>query len=293
MSHAHHVAVESIWISGPIFLIGLVYLRQWISAVSLASGGIKGWRADSFLVGLLLIRVALDTRLASLDHQSLTAHMIQHLLLMTIAPPLIFLGAPWRLFPKSSISQLLEVIPRERGLAFVSPLQTALLHPVVGWIGACATLIVWHIPVVFVFASHSETWHKIEQVSFLLAGLLFWRPVVEPSRTSLKWPEWSLLLYLFLATLPCDILSGFLVFCDRVVYPVYSSSSHLGFSALEDQQCAGALMWTCVTVVYMIAGAILARHLLSPLSARQPETATSNPRLRMESPKAPWNVEIV
>jgi hypothetical protein len=85
-------------------------------------------------------------------------------------------------------------------------------------------------------------------------------------------------LYLFLATLPCDILSGFLVFCDRVVYPVYfSSSQSFGFSALEDQQCAGALMWTCVTLVYLVAGAIVTARLLSSLgpqeyAVRQSET---------------------
>jgi len=74
-----------------------------------------------------------------------------------------------------------------------------------------------------------------------------------------------MILYLFFATLPCDILSGFLVFCDRVVYPVYLSSSNLfGFSALGDQQCAAALMWTCVTLVYLVAGATLAMRLLSP-----------------------------
>jgi cytochrome c oxidase assembly factor CtaG len=72
-------------------------------------------------------------------------------------------------------------------------------------------------------------------------------------------------LYLFLATLPCDILSGFLVFCDRVVYPVYFTSPRLfGFSALQDQQYAGALMWTVVTVVYMIAGAMFTVRLLLP-----------------------------
>ena len=73
-----------------------------------------------------------------------------------------------------------------------------------------------------------------------------------------------MLLYLFLATLPCDILSGFLVFCDRVVYQVYFFSSQpFGLSALEDQECAGALMWTCVTVIYLIAGAIVTARLLS------------------------------
>jgi cytochrome c oxidase assembly factor CtaG len=73
-----------------------------------------------------------------------------------------------------------------------------------------------------------------------------------------------MLLYLFLATLPCDILSGFLVFCDRVVYPLFLSSPRsFGLSALEDQQCAGALMWTCVTLVYLTAGAVFTARLLS------------------------------
>jgi cytochrome c oxidase assembly factor CtaG len=108
-------------------------------------------------------------------------------------------------------------------------------------------------------------WHGVEQTSFLVTGFLFWSPVVRPLQNSLKWPESSILLYLFLATLPCDILSGFLVFCDRVVYPVFLSSPRsVGFSALEDQQCAGALLWTCVTVVYLIAGAVFTARLLSP-----------------------------
>jgi cytochrome c oxidase assembly factor CtaG len=111
----------------------------------------------------------------------------------------------------------------------------------------------------------SQMWHGAEQTSFLATGLLFWSPVVRPWRNSLKWPESSILLYLFLATLPCDILSGFLVFCDRVVYPVFLSFPRsFSFSALEDQQFAGALMWTCVTVVYLIAGAVFTARLLSP-----------------------------
>jgi cytochrome c oxidase assembly factor CtaG len=110
----------------------------------------------------------------------------------------------------------------------------------------------------------SPAWHLFEQLSFLVTGLLFWWPVVQPSASSSR-QDLSLILYLFFATLPCDILSGFLVFSDRVVYPMYFSSSHLlGFSALVDQQCAAALMWTCVTIVYLVAGAILTMRLLSP-----------------------------
>jgi cytochrome c oxidase assembly factor CtaG len=73
-----------------------------------------------------------------------------------------------------------------------------------------------------------------------------------------------MLLYLFLATLPCDVLSGLLVFSDRVAYPMYlCSPRHSGLSVLEDQQCAGALMWTCVTVVFLLAGTLLSVQLLS------------------------------
>ncbi len=105
---------------------------------------------------------------------------------------------------------------------------------------------------------------------FSQPGLLFWWPVVQPSASTSRWPESSMLLYLFLATLPCDILSGFLVFCDRVVYPVFLSSPRsFGLSALEDQQCAGALMWTCVTVVYLIAGTVFTARLLSPQRSPQ------------------------
>jgi cytochrome c oxidase assembly factor CtaG len=144
-------------------------------------------------------------------------------------------------------------------------LASVVTHPVLCWFAAAGTLVVWHIPSMFMLGVRSQMWHDIQQTSFLATGLLFWWPVIRPWPTASKWPESSILLYLFLATLPCDILSGFLVFCDRVVYPVFfSSSQSFGMSALEDQQCAGALMWTCVTVVYLIAATIVAARLLSP-----------------------------
>jgi len=139
------------------------------------------------------------------------------------------------------------------------------------WLAATAALVLWHIPAAFTLGMQSGAWHMVEHASFLVTGLLFWWPVVRP------WPsasrlDFSIVLYLFFATLPCDILSGFLVFCDRVVYSVYFSSSRpFGLSALADQQCAGALMWTCVTVLYLVVGGILTTRLLSPQHSRQNE----------------------
>ena len=67
-----------------------------------------------------------------------------------------------------------------------------------------------------------ERWHLIEDASFFVSGLLFWWPVIQPWPSTAKWPRWSMPLYLFLATLPCDVLSAFLAFSDRLVYSVYT-----------------------------------------------------------------------
>jgi len=114
-------------------------------------------------------------------------------------------------------------------------------------------------------ALQSERLHIAEHVSFLAAGFLFWWPVIQPWPSVPVWPRWSILLYLFAATLPCDILSAYLTFCERVVYPAYASAPRLfRLSVLEDQQCAGALMWTCVTLVFLVPAAQITLQLLSP-----------------------------
>ena len=268
MPHSHNAAFESVSVAAALIVLGLVYTRGWVRIRRLGLETIEGWRATSFFIGLFLIWVAVASPLAALDHEFLTVHMIQHLLLMTLAPLLIWLGDP--------IKSLAHGVPHRVVQTLLVPLVcwpmikglfTFLSRPAICWLGAAGTLIAWHIPAVFVLGLQSGTWHGMEQALFLVTGLLFWWPVVQPWSSARTSPRWSMLVYLFLATLPCDILSGFLVFCDRVVYSVYlSAPNRFGISALEDQQCAAALMWTCVTIVYLLAAAILTTRLLSARS---------------------------
>jgi putative membrane protein len=269
MPHLHHSATDSfgtsVLVTFILVFIALDYIRGWWRLRQTPANIIAAWRASSFLLGLFLIGIAVASPIAALDHELLTAHMVQHLLLMTLAPPLIWLGAPFK--------PLLHGLPRQFAQGIVVPMfrwpllkqvGRALAQPKFCWLAAAAVLVGWHIPALFALGMQSAAWHAVEQASFLAAGLLFWWPVVQPW-PSVSMPDWSIIIYLFLATLPCDILSGFLVFCDRVVYSPYSSSVQpFGFSALGDQECAGALMWTCVTIVYLVAGTILATQLLSP-----------------------------
>ena len=280
MPHTHHAAFETFVVSAALILAALVYVRGWIRTRKLDLDTGTGWRALSFLLGLFFIWLALVSPLAALDHELLTVHMVQHLLLMTLAPPFIWLGAP--------VKPLLRGLPQPFVEAFIVPLSRLTLMKRLGttpanlalcWLAAAGVLVGWHIPALFMLGLQSEVWHGIQQASFLITGLLFWWPVIQPASKNSNRSEWSILLYLFLATLPCDILSGFLVFCDRVVYPVYFSSTQtLGLSALADQECAGALMWTCVTVVYLVAGTIFAARLLSPGRSRPYLVVKSDPQ---------------
>jgi cytochrome c oxidase assembly factor CtaG len=216
--------------------------------------------------GVLSLWVAMASPLALLDHQLLTVHMVQHLLLMTVAAPLILLGAP--------AIALLQSLPQTFRRGVLAPLLRRppvhamgrfITDPAFCWLASTATVIGWHVPALFQLGMQSEGWHKVEHASFLAAGLLFWWPVVQPWPSLARWPRWSVPLYLFLATLPCDALSAFLTFCNRVVYPHYLSAHRLfDISPLRDQESAGALMWVWVTFAYLVPAAVVTIQMLSP-----------------------------
>jgi putative membrane protein len=212
---------------------------------------LQSWRPAAFVSGVFSLWVAVGSPLATLDHQFLTAHMVQHLLLMTVAAPLILLGAPLPGAP-----------PRWPAMHRAGRILT---HPVFCWLVSTTTVIGWHVPALFRIGMQSERWHAAEHLSFFVAGILFWWPVVRPSPSHADQPQWFIPLYLFLATLPCDALSAFLTFCNRVVYPHYLSvPPRFGFLPLADQSLAGALMWVWVTFVYLVPAAVVTIRVLSP-----------------------------
>jgi putative membrane protein len=266
-------SVSTIGLNIALGIVVLIYVTGWLRMRAAFPNLISIRRLAAFSTGLLCIWIAIGSPLAGLDAVSLTVHMVQHLLLMTIAPPLILLGAPavilLRGLPQSIPRHVLR--PVLRSSAF-KRLGHTLTNPVICWLAAALVLICWHVPAVFELAMQLDWLHKLEQASFLVSGLLFWWPVILPWPTSAKWPRWSMPLYLFCATLPCDILSGFLVFCDRLVYMSYMSAPRfLGMTALEDQQCAAALMWVSVTFIFLIPAFMITMQMLCPPNSSQPE----------------------
>lgn len=265
MSEAHvHAQSWSIPLAALALVAESIYLRGWLSLRRTFPHLMGGWQLAAFTTGMVSVWIAVGSPFATLDHRSLTIHMMKHLLLMTVGAPLLLAGAP--VFPLASGFPKL-FIKSYPPLASVPTrwLERCRWHPMLCWLAGTVAVIGWHIPVAFQSGMQSQWLHNVEDLSFLVGGLLFWSPIVDFSPSAARSPRWSMALYLFLATLPCDILSAFLAFCNRQVYPGYFSTIELfGLSALQDQQCAGALMWVWVTFAYLIPAVVTTMQILSP-----------------------------
>jgi len=280
---AHAFAAEStrlpIALASALAVVALIYGRGWLHLRPFVPQIASSWRPTAFLGGMLALWVAAGSPLAAYDEELLSVHMVQHLLLSVVAAPLLLLGAPavpllhgmpWIVL--NGVATLLRWPP-------VRALGRMLVHPVVCWSVAMAVFTGWHTPAIFELAIRSDGWHAVEHASFVTSGLLFWWPVVQPWPSKATWPRWSIPLYLFLATLPCDALSAFLAFSDRVVYPVYlSAPRHVDLTALQDQERAGALMWLTITIAYVIPAVVITIKVLSPQRVDSSRSSRDNVR---------------
>jgi putative membrane protein len=262
----------------------LIYLRGWYRLRSLLPTFVSTRQLACFLSGVLALWIAVGSPLAVFDDDLLSIHMVQHILLMAVAPPLILLGAPAlpllhglpQMFVRGVLSPFLRWPP-------VPWVGRTLTHPVFCWLAATVTLIGWHSPKAFEFALRADFWHEVEHACFFSTSILFWWPVVQPWPSIARWPRWSIPLYLFLGMLANDALSAFLAFCDRVLYPSYAGASRLfPISPLDDQALAGALMWVFGSFVYLLPAVVITVRMLSPngsylpgLYDRRPESPTA------------------
>ncbi len=263
-----------------LLLTALVYLRGWINLRRAGSIELPSWRAASFLVGLFSLWVALASPLDTFSGFVLTAHMLQHMLLMMVAPPLILLGAP--LIP------IVRGLPRFAAREFAGPflnwpvanrIGTALTNPICGLVLMGVVMFAWHTPRLYELALGSSSWHEVEHACFFLTSIVFWWPVVQPWPSRPQWPRWALVPYLFIGDLQNTILSAILVFSDRVLYPSYAQVPRLfGLSAQGDQAASGAIMWVLGGFAYVFPAVVIAINCLSKRSGQRNMVAVRRER---------------
>src|SRR5262245_60233807 len=188
------------WLLIALGLTGGLYLRGWLS---LRRRNPLHWHAGqlgAFGGGLAVVYVALASPIEPFADLLLQVHMLQHLLLMMAAPPLLWLGAPLlpvlRGFPQPVRTYWVAPLFRSPSLR---ELFARLTHPAAALPLFVATTCLWHTPGAYELALGSGAWHVLQHACFLMAGLLFWYPVVRPYPSRPRWSPWLLLPYLFLA----------------------------------------------------------------------------------------------
>ena len=249
-------------------IIAIAYARGFSRVHGQMPARFPIWRLMSFVGGLSVVFVALASPLDGLGELLLYLHMTQHMLLMIVAPPLLWLGQPF--------IPLLRALPPRPTKRALTPLLTshvlraagrALTHPMVCWSALATTTIVWHLPRLYELGLHSEGWHEVQHAFFFTAALLFWWPVVRvwPSRD--RWPRWTLIPYLVSADLINTALSATLSFSSHVLYVTYESVPRVtALSPLDDQALAGVIMWVPGSIAFLLPAIVLTMQLFEPRS---------------------------
>jgi len=257
-----------------LLLTTLLYIRGWLRLHREMPTRFGPWHLASFLLGESALFLAIASPLDSFASFLLSVHMVQHLLLIAVAPPLLWLGQPFlpllRGLPRPVVKEALSPFlsaPELRRFA------NALTHPLVCWLAGTAATVFWHLPTFYELGLQSPTWHRVEHASFLFGSLLFWWPVIQVWPSKRHTSRWLMIPYLISADVVNSILSAYLVFSAQVVYPSYALAPRLwNISALNDQSMAGALMWVPGSVVYLLAAAIITYQALSGKPGIRPST---------------------
>jgi putative membrane protein len=208
---------------------------------------IEPWRFAMTCLGLITVFIAVQGPLHDLsENYLLSAHMVQHLMLQFVMPPLILLGTPGVL-----LSSVLKPNPVIRVLRVC-------VHPLGAFILFNAVLVGWHLPPLYDFALEHHNVHISQHISFMFVGLIAWWPLVG-SLEALPRPHPSVqMLYLFAQSIPMGFLGAIITFASEPIYTFYARGTGVwGISVLTDQQIGGLIMKSASGIVLIAVLAII------------------------------------
>jgi cytochrome c oxidase assembly factor CtaG len=247
-------------VMGLVLAAGL-YARGWRRLRRRGRGGraLRPWRAWCFGGGLLAVAIALLSPIATFDSLFMFMHMIQHLLLVMIAAPLIWLGAPllpmlWAFDRKTRRWLGRFMHPSSR----VHAVFHFLTRPSIALPILVLTIIAWHYPPFYDAAQGRTLIHDLEHATFFAAALLFYWPLIQPTGGKRRLSYGAGILYLFPAKITGFVIGASLSMAQTPWYQTYINAPRVwGLSALSDQQLAGLIMWIFGGLLYIVPLLIL------------------------------------
>jgi cytochrome c oxidase assembly factor CtaG len=219
---------------------------------------VKTGQTVSFLLGMLFMFLALVSPLDELgDSYLFSAHMVQHLVLTIVGPPLLVIGTPaWFLKP----------IVRNK-IAF--RIAKALTYPAVAFVLYNADFWLWHAPPLYNATLENQNIHVLEHLTFIAFGILYWWPIFSPSKDLPRLSIGGQVLYLFLSGMPSVLLGAGLTFSPPLYAPYIAAPRVWGISAATDQQLGGLIMWVPVSIAYIVIMSILFIRWMQQQEAKQ------------------------
>ena len=250
----------SAWNIDPVLLAGFG-LAMWAYRRGQIGGRRRDadiWRIRCFAGAMVALGVALISPLDAMSSALASAHMVQHVLLVLVATPLLALAAPSSTLLRGSPLAVRRATGRwRRWLGLTHAKLGPLRHPITLWLLHVATLWFWHARVPYDAALGNEFVHVLEHASFLVTGLLFWRVVIGVRGAGRVSYGYGVML-VFAMALQSVFLSVLLVFARTPWYAGYAETTKpWGLEQLADQQLAGAIMWVPAGVIYLAAGLAL------------------------------------
>jgi len=193
--------------------------------------------AVRFAGGLLALLLALNGPLHDLsDWYLFSAHMVQHLVLTLVVPPLLLTGVPGFM-----LDALLRPCLARRAPGAV---VRTLTRPLPAFAAYAVAVVGWHLPGPYNTALEIHGWHVVEHLALLVAAILGWWPIVSPSRLAPPLPYAAQLLYLFVFGMPMTVVAAMITGAERVLYPFYEAAPRIvDLTPLADQRLGGVIMW--------------------------------------------------
>jgi putative membrane protein len=203
------------------------------------------WRELSFAGGLLTVLIALDSPVERLADDLFWAHMLQHVLLMMVAAPLIVLGAPWMPFwrplPLAFRRRIARAVVLSPVFGWLRGTARFVTAPVAAWVLFNADLGIWHVPAAYNLTLRNGAVHYAEHISFLLLGLLFWAQVIDSPPFHARLAPFARVIYATAGSAASWMLAVVLALATSPLYPAQHVGHH-SLSALGDQQLAAGVM---------------------------------------------------
>jgi putative membrane protein len=246
-----------------LFIFGTLYIHGWLRLRRMG-GEARVSQLIFYALALIAIGCALLSPIEDLASYLLIAHMVQHELLMMLAPPLILLANPvpvlmWGLGGSSRL-QTANLLTRQ---AVIRRVRDFLGWMPVAWILYVANLWGWHHPVLYEAALRDPWIHDVEHILFFLTALVFWWPVIHPVSRPAPIQDGVRILYLFLAATQDALLSGLIALSSDILYPHYETALRLwDLTPREDQIGGGIVMFAVGSTAYLVAILVLVNAVL-------------------------------